>query len=274
MREIFAASVTVDPDKPKRSGTYVAMIPRGGVDAALDERTERELKTLQRLTTMSLPFRVPRPVGAVSDIGGVALARGFVEGAPLALHAGGQPGVSPWDTLGELAAAIHSIDPWVFAGVLEDPGSRLSHARAQLRVFDGVDAPEVRDALAWARAHLPPEEPATLLHGDLFGKNVFIKRGLPPAIIDWEWAQLGDPAYELAVVTRGSRRPFGVEDGLERLIAAYAENGGSPRVEAAHVHVHALCMATEFYRYSLQPDTAEAPEMALGRVRNLLSRFA
>jgi thiamine kinase-like enzyme len=29
-----------------------------------------------------------------------------------------------------------------------------------------------------------------------------------PAVIDWEYAIRGHPAYDLAIVTRGTRRPF------------------------------------------------------------------
>ncbi|MES1178233.1 MAG: phosphotransferase [Myxococcales bacterium] len=32
--------------------------------------------------------------------------------------------------------------------------------------------------------------------------------GQTPAVIDWEYTALGDPAYDLAIVTRGARRPF------------------------------------------------------------------
>ncbi len=40
-------------------------------------------------------------------------------------------------------------------------------------------------------------------------------------MIDWAEARIGDPAYDLAIVTRGRRRPLQVRDGLERLLDAY-----------------------------------------------------
>ncbi|MEI6506429.1 MAG: phosphotransferase, partial [Planctomycetota bacterium] len=61
------------------------------------------------------------------------------------------------------------------------------------------------------------------MHGDLLGQNLL--RSLDPekqlGVIDWHEAQLGDPAYDLAVVTRGARKPFQAPDGLRRLLEAY-----------------------------------------------------
>jgi len=39
---------------------------------------------------------------------------------------------------------------------------------------------------------------------------------------------VGDPAYDLAVVTRGFRRPFKRDSGLRLLLDAYAAAGGRP----------------------------------------------
>jgi aminoglycoside phosphotransferase (APT) family kinase protein len=45
-------------------------------------------------------------------------------------------------------------------------------------------------------------------------------------VIDWEHAMLGDPAYDLAIVARGARRPFQCPDGRARLLAAYNTRAG------------------------------------------------
>jgi len=62
-------------------------------------------------------------------------------------------------------------------------------------------------------------------------------------LIDWQCARVGDPAYDLAIVTRGVSRPFGVDRGLDRLLDAYARSGGAP-VGRREVRLHeALILA-------------------------------
>ncbi|PYO55704.1 MAG: hypothetical protein DMD83_18255, partial [Candidatus Rokuibacteriota bacterium] len=69
-------------------------------------------------------------------------------------------------------------------------------------------------------------------------------------VIDWEYSTLGDPAYDLAIVTRGVRRPFQIDGGLERLLEAYAAAGGA-NVSVAQVRIHGLCLAAGWYRDAL-----------------------
>lgn len=65
----------------------------------------------------------------------------------------------------------------------------------------------------------------------------------PPAVIDFENAERGDPAQELAIVTRGIRRPFGIDGGLAKLLDEYAAAGGHV-VTAADVQLYeALLLA-------------------------------
>jgi hypothetical protein len=57
--------------------------------------------------------------------------------------------------------------------------------------------------------------------------------------LDWECAQIGDPAYDLdlAIVTRGIRKPLGVPGGLHRLVQFYnevAEHKISPDAVVVH----------------------------------------
>ncbi|HEY0132443.1 MAG TPA: phosphotransferase, partial [Nannocystis sp.] len=60
-----------------------------------------------------------------------------------------------------------------------------------------------------------------LVHGDLLGQNLRIDFDGEPGVIDWEYAMLGDPAHDLAIVARGARRPFQSADGRARLLEAY-----------------------------------------------------
>ena len=131
---------------------------------------------------------------------------------------------------------------------------------------------EMRDAHGWAMEHLPPAEPSALLHGDLLGQNILLSMDGPHHVIDWEYARRGDPAYDLAIVTRGVRRPFQIDRGLERLLEAYREHGGRD-VAADHVHVYELCLVAGWYREAVSGQWAHPPAAEIDRMRSLLRRL-
>jgi hypothetical protein len=211
-RHAWGGEATLDPDPQGLSGDWLALLPHHSTDDGTDTNVAKETELLGWLQTRSLPFRVPR---AVAPVGGV-LVRQWMAGVPLDLRAGRQPwGRSPWTVVAEVAAAIHALGVPVMVGGF---ASRREHALDALGALERLDDPVARDAMAWATDHLPPDEPPSLLHGDLLGQNVLVHMELPPAVIDWERAAGGDPAYDLAIVTRGVRRPFQVDDGLELLL--------------------------------------------------------
>ena len=113
-----------------------------------------------------------------------------------------------------------------------------------------------------AEAHLPPPEPSLLVHGDLLGQNILVDPDGSPSVIDWEYAQRGDPAHDLAIVTRGVRRPFQVERGLEKLLEAYHRHGGTG-VTIEQVRLHELCLVAGWYRDALVGRGLHGPEEEL-----------
>jgi aminoglycoside phosphotransferase (APT) family kinase protein len=270
-RDVFAAHVDLAPDPGRRSGSYVVLLPRSDADDWLAVRRRKELRLLGRLSQLTLPFRVPTVVGAFPDSGRMALVREFVRGIELELRTGRQPGIRPWEILGEIMAAIHGLDGARLEDVLPGSSTRREHAQAALRVFDGLDGIEFREARLWAEAHLPPAEPSVLVHGDLLGQNILIDPGGPPSVIDWEYAQRGDPAHDLAIVTRGVRRPFQVERGLEKLLEAYHLHAGTG-VSIEQVRLHELCLVAGWYRDALVGGGPHAPDEELARLRSLLRR--
>lgn len=204
-RDAYGAALTVKPDPGHISDAYVVLLPRHGSEPELAARTRRELRLLAWLAGREMAFRVPRPLGALPELGGVALARAFVAGVPLDLRAGRQPSLRPWRVVAELAAAIHGLDLATAPVSLVGHGTRRDHALAELAPLETLEASEARDARAWAIEHLPPAAPATLVHGDLLGHNIVIDPTEPEpfAVVDWEYAIRGDPAHDLAIVTRG-----------------------------------------------------------------------
>lgn len=267
-RDILAAEVEVVPDPGNLSGAYAVLLPCRDAIPGLDPRTRREAEVLARL---ALPFRVPDVLGAVPDGRQWILVRQFLDGIELDLRAGRQPSVRPWEVVGDVAAAIHGIDLAGFADLLPGYLTRREHGKAALEVFDDIEDAEARDAHAWLGEHLPPDAPAVFVHGDLLGQNILLWPGERPAVIDWEYALRGDPAYDLAIVTRGVRRPFQVDRGLDRLLEAYAAAGGLP-LTAADVHFYELCLAAGWYREARSGKGPHPPDQERQRLRGILSR--
>jgi aminoglycoside phosphotransferase (APT) family kinase protein len=68
------------------------------------------------------------------------------------------------------------------------------------------------------------------------GKIEWIESGLY-----WEFATIGDPAYDLAIVTRGDRKLMGINNGLNILLDNYRKAGGA-ELSAVDVHIHELLL--------------------------------
>ncbi|MBT3328032.1 MAG: phosphotransferase [Gemmatimonadales bacterium] len=96
------------------------------------------------------------------------------------------------------------------------------HALASLRA--SMD-PDVHEAVAWCEAHLPVG-PLVLTHGDLLPQNILIDLDGSIGVIDWQFAGPGDPAADIAVLTRGVKKPFKLSSGLETVVRAYLDEGG------------------------------------------------
>ena len=268
-RDVYGANVT-HADGSEQA--YAMLVPRRDADAELTERTLGEVRLLSTLRERRLPFRVPAVLGAVREGREAILVRHFVRGVPLDLRAGRQPSVRPWEIVGAIAAAIHAIDGSEVADVTRGHATRREHALDELAVLEGLELEEMRAALAWAREHLPPDEPSVLVHGDLLGQNILLAFEGPHHVIDWEYALRGDPAYDLAIVTRGAKQPFQIAGGLAKLLEAYEAHGGRG-VLPEHVRIYELCMTAFAYREALAGRSSQSPEHELARMRGLVRRL-
>ncbi|WP_167538390.1 phosphotransferase family protein [Streptomyces albofaciens] len=70
-----------------------------------------------------------------------------------------------------------------------------------------VNDPEVSRLLSRVEAFVASAEPAfrrlerfALIHGDLVVPNILVDGAGTPRYVDWEWAQIGDPAQDLAYI--------------------------------------------------------------------------
>ncbi len=268
-REIFAAEVELADG---RCDPYVVALPRRDADPELDERTRRELRLVAKLRGRRFPFRLPVLIGAFPDGDRLALVRRYAAGIELDLRSGRQPSVRPTELVGEIAAAIHAVPGVELAKVLPGSTTRREHALEAIAVLDAPASIELQEARTWALEHLPAPEPSSLVHGDLLGQNILLAFDGPHHVIDWEYARRGDPAFDLAIVTRGAKQPFQLERGLERLLDAYHARGGRD-VTADHVHLYELCLVATWYRAAQSDPGGHSPEHELARMRSLLRRL-
>ena len=121
-----------------------------------------------------------------------------------------------------------------------------------------------------------------VLHGDLLPQNLLCDwptsgpQDTPVGVVDWEMAQVGDPAYELAIVSRGDRKVLGVNDGLQMLFKDYLEFGGQP-VSLTDVRVHEFLLLMrwleEAWREYQKPVTrGHGPDYYEAKLQSLFRR--
>lgn len=160
------------------------------------------------------------------------------------------------DLLARLARVIATLhtEPHERCGPLDDPTrSRVSIVGAFEAGLgwwlehhpDIVADPEVLRLLPIVRAHLAEREPFfetvdrfALVHGDLIAANVLVDDG-EPRLVDWEWAEIDDPARDLgylggALASPGQQAAL-TRDQVEHLAAAYLEAAPSD-VRAVETH--------------------------------------
>ncbi|MCP3993481.1 MAG: aminoglycoside phosphotransferase family protein [bacterium] len=270
-RKVYAAHVVLSPDPDRLSGAWAVLLPDHQATPKDCRRWVREVAVLAQVAREQLPFRVPAPLGAFPDGDRPAIIRRFIDGIPADLRAGRMQSIRPAELVGRIAAAIHAIDVTTWRRRPAGAGARRAHAEERMRVFDDLEGTGAEPAREWAVQHLPRDRAAVLVHGDLLGQNILVFPDEAPAVIDWEFCRMGDPAFDLAIVTRGVRRPFQMARGLDRLLDAYAAAGGEP-IERSEVHFYELCLAARWYREALQGRGSEPPEQALAKLRGILRR--
>lgn len=140
------------------------------------------------------------------------------------------------EELGALLAGLHALPPIPDMVKGEDGLSTCGWIERELDAFgqllaarDDTPSPLLPAAFAWMRANVPDSgvEPR-VLHGDVGFHNMLMREGRIMALIDWEYAHMGDPQQELNYV-----RPFVDELGAwDAFLAAYVRRGGVTYREA------------------------------------------
>jgi aminoglycoside phosphotransferase (APT) family kinase protein len=232
---------------------YVLRKKPGGVLLPSAHLIEREYRVMAALSRTDVP--VPRMCFLCEDasvLGTPFYVMDYVEGRIFRDPA--LPGLAKteraalYDAMNDVVARIHRVD---YASVgLADYGKPANYvARQVTRWTQQYLAARARpiapmDLLSeWLATRIPPEEPATLTHGDFRMDNLVFHptEARVVAVLDWELSTLGDPLADVAynclayyLPARGGtlRGLLGTDLGAlgipseEDYVAAYAQRTG------------------------------------------------
>jgi aminoglycoside phosphotransferase (APT) family kinase protein len=142
----------------------------------------------------SAGVKVPTPVAYLGDVGGrEAFAMERIEGETIGRRIVRDPPPGLPEEMADQLALIHAIEPLDFlprGGVIE-------------RFYDELDSvgephPAIEYGLAWVRERLSTEREPTFVHGDFRLGNLAVDRNGLVAVLDWEFAHVGDPVEDVA----------------------------------------------------------------------------
>lgn len=105
--------------------------------------------------------------------------------------------------MAEQLARIHATDPTGLDALPRPPAglSPAQHALVQARALVdalGVVSPALEFGMRWLEQHAPECPQPTLVHGDFRVGNLIVGPEGLRAVIDWEFAHIGDPLEDLA----------------------------------------------------------------------------
>ena len=173
-------------------------------------QVDREFRVIRALAGTGVP--VPRAHFLCEDPAVLGQAfflmdhvQGRIFGDPAMAGCSASERAAVYDAMIDTLARLHAVDaaavgladfgkPENFLGRLVERWTR------QYRAAQTDDVPEMELLAGWLQAHLPPPQPAVVMHGDFRLGNLIIHPGEPRvmAVLDWELSTLGDPFCDLA----------------------------------------------------------------------------
>jgi aminoglycoside phosphotransferase (APT) family kinase protein len=208
----------------------------------------REAKTLQRLKDSGLRFQTPELICTVKTDTHhpIGLIETWVRGIPLTFYKKSIHRDKIIKTMAQVAGSVHQLQSKQF-GHLNAFENSQAHVLSKLSRLSPALFKEfsisVR-AKEWILSRLPDNRPSVVLHGDLLPQNILCYEEYDDwrvAVIDWEFAKIGDPASDLAIMTRGDRKLMGIKNGLDILMENYRHSGGI-ELSAADVRIHEILL--------------------------------
>jgi len=221
-------------DAVHADGSRQALVLRRDLPAGPSQTTVvDEFKVLRALHSAGIP--APEPTHLEPDpqvLGQPFLLMRRVEGSA---DAGGKPREVGLE-LARLLARLHSLDPEKldagFRAIPHDAAEcadfLVDHWHAIWLAKKLEPAPILVRAFGWLRANRPVAvSRIAVVHTDVGMHNLLVRDGKIMALLDWEFARVGDPADDL-----GYARPH-VEKLLpwEEFLAAYRDHGGPAYLE-------------------------------------------
>jgi aminoglycoside phosphotransferase (APT) family kinase protein len=110
-----------------------------------------------------------------------------------------------YDAMNATLARLHTFEPSAIG--LGDYGRGENYVARQVerwskqyRASETHTVEEMEKLIAWLPAHLPPAQPARLVHGDYRLDNIILAPDEPAiaAVLDWELSTLGDPLADFS----------------------------------------------------------------------------
>jgi aminoglycoside phosphotransferase (APT) family kinase protein len=152
---------------------------------------EQEFHVLE--AAVAAGVRAPRPIAYLGEIDGrEAFAMERVEGETIGRRVVRDPPSGLALEMADELAKIHAIEPPAF----------LPRGGALERFYDELDSvgephPAIEYGLAWVRERLTSTREPTFVHGDFRLGNLAVTDRLV-AVLDWEFAHVGDPVEDVA----------------------------------------------------------------------------
>ena len=138
-------------------------------------------------------------------------------------------------TLGAVAARIHGLGPDALPMLPTQDAPRQLHLIRSMLDLGGQTRPILELSLRWLSDRVPPlRSGLRLVHGDFRNGNFLVTQTQFCAVLDWEYAHLGDPMEDLAFFCMKPWRfgnPHHEAGGFgsrEELFGAYEAAGGEP----------------------------------------------
>jgi aminoglycoside phosphotransferase (APT) family kinase protein len=128
-----------------------------------------------------------------------------------------------WFSLGRITAEthakLHSLDAAAFEravtadGVFADQIHVSRYLNWQRDNMTRLGIPGLADGARWLDEHVPANPGNAILHGDYHPLNILMDRGAVSGVIDWPWAAIGDPAFDVgATIAIFSHGPIDLPD--------------------------------------------------------------
>jgi aminoglycoside phosphotransferase (APT) family kinase protein len=227
-------------DVEQHGKTHELIVRRAGGGAMNMEQLSLEQEFAVIQAAHAAGVTVPKPIAYLPDVlGREAFVSERVRGEAVGRRVVSRPELAqaraslPERMAAELAK-IHAVDVSSL-GFLPNSGGKSGAARAVERLYAELDSvgephPAIELALLWLRQHEPTSYGEVLVHADFRIGNLMVSESELVAVLDWEFAHLGDPCEDLAWTLIRAWR-FG-QDGLHL--------GGIGHLEPYLAHYNAL----------------------------------